>query len=94
MPEDPYKNLKINVGAVVKPRTSLSNKTGSWRSEKPVIDHQECISCGICEKFCPDMSVKDVGEGRFEIDLEYCKGCGICAIECPANAIEMVKEEK
>ncbi len=94
MTEDPYEDLKISKGAVVKPRTTLVNKTGSWRSEKPIIDHEKCIACGNCEKFCPDMAVKETEEGKFEIDLEYCKGCGICAEECPVKAIIMEEEEK
>ncbi len=92
--EDPYNNLTITKGVVAKPNTSLVNKTGSWREFKPVIDHEECIACGMCETVCPDMSAKEVEEGRFEIDLDYCKGCGICAKECPVDAIEMVKEGK
>ncbi|MFP4006160.1 MAG: 4Fe-4S binding protein [Candidatus Hadarchaeia archaeon] len=94
MVKDPYDNLKITKGAVAEPRTSLVNKTGSWRSFKPVIDHDTCIGCGNCEKFCPDMAAKEVEEDRYEFDLDYCKGCGICAKECPVDAIEMVKEEK
>ncbi|KXB06336.1 pyruvate synthase [candidate division MSBL1 archaeon SCGC-AAA382A20] len=94
MVEDPYKDLKISVGAVVKPCTTLANKTGSWREFKPVIDHERCVACGNCEKYCPDMAIKEVEEGRFEIDLDYCKGCEICAEECPIDAVEMVREEK
>lgn len=94
MVKDPYKNLKLTKGAVVAPCTTLANKTGSWRTFRPVVDHEKCISCGTCEKFCPDMAIKDVGEGRYEVDLDYCKGCGICAEECPVDAIEMKKEEK
>lgn len=94
MAKDPYEKLKMTKGAVVEPCTTLVNKTGSWREFRPVIDHEECIGCGTCEKFCPDMAIKEVKEDRFEVDLDYCKGCEICAEECPVDAIEMVKEEK
>lgn len=94
MVEDPYEDLKITKGVVARPCTSMVNKTGSWRTFRPVIDHDECVGCGNCEKFCPDMAVKEVEENRYEIDLDYCKGCGICAEECPVDAIEMVKEGK
>ncbi len=94
MSRDPYEKLKMSIGIVAEPGTSLVNKTGEWREFRPVIDHKTCISCGICEKYCPDMAVKDVGEGYYEIDLDYCKGCGICAEECPVGAIKMVREEK
>ena len=92
--EDPYENLKITKGVVVMPSTSLVNETGSWRSFRPVIDHDKCIACGMCETVCPDMSVKEVEEGKYEVDLRYCKGCGICSVECPVDAIEMEKEEE
>jgi len=94
MTEDPYNDLEISKGAVVEPRTTLVNKTGSWRSKRPVIDHEKCIGCGNCEKFCPDMAVKETEEGKFEVDLDFCKGCGICAEECPVDAIKMEKEKK
>lgn len=94
MSKNPYENLKITKGAVAKPRTSLVNKTGSWRSEKPVVNQEECINCGVCVKFCPDMSIKEVEDGKIEVDLDYCKGCSICARECPVDAIKMEKEEK
>lgn len=94
MTKNPYEDLKLTKGAVVRPGTTLVNKTGSWRAFRPKIDHETCIGCGTCEKFCPDMAVKEVEEDRFEVDLDYCKGCGICAEECPVDAIEMVKEEK
>jgi 2-oxoisovalerate ferredoxin oxidoreductase delta subunit len=71
----------------------LHNKTGAWRNIKPVVDKEKCIQCGICWKFCPDMSI--IIEAEFPvIDYVYCKGCGICAEECPTKCIAMVEEEK
>jgi 2-oxoisovalerate ferredoxin oxidoreductase delta subunit len=71
----------------------LYNKTGAWRNIKPVVDKAGCIQCGICWKFCPDMSI--LIEDEFPvIDYVYCKGCGICAEECPTKCIAMVEEEK
>jgi 2-oxoisovalerate ferredoxin oxidoreductase delta subunit len=71
----------------------LYNKTGVWRNIRPVVDASKCIQCGICWKFCPDMSI--VIENEFPvIDYIYCKGCGICAEECPTKCIAMVEEEK
>ncbi len=69
------------------------NKTGSWRNLRPVLDKEKCIKCGICWKFCPDVSISIDEEDYPVVNLDFCKGCGICATECPKDAIEMVKEE-
>ena len=86
---------KISVGEVIEePGSTIKNKTGGWRSFRPVIDKTKCIKCGTCWKFCPDNAVRKNEKGEFEINYDYCKGCGICAKECPVKAIKMVKEEK
>ena len=44
-----------SIGAVVRePGSSRKNKTGSWRTFKPVHDREKCIECGICYYFCPE----------------------------------------
>jgi 2-oxoacid:acceptor oxidoreductase delta subunit (pyruvate/2-ketoisovalerate family) len=78
---------------VAKPGSSINNKTGSWRTLKPLVLNEKCLACGTCTKFCPDGAIKIVN-GKARINYDYCKGCGICALECPAKAIIMQKEEK
>lgn len=71
----------------------LHNRTGAWRNIRPVIDLENCIQCGICWKFCPDVAI--LVEDEFPVvDYDYCKGCGICAEECPTNCIVMEEERK
>ena len=53
--------------------------TAAWRTERPVIDKQLCLNCGLCMGYCPVNSI-------------YCKGCGICSVECPKKAVSMVPE--
>lgn len=86
---------------VVEPGSTMENLTGSWRTFKPVFDHDVCINCGKCEMYCPDgciLEIKDEvnskGKNFREVDLDYCKGCGICAEGCPVKAIEMELDEK
>lgn len=69
----------------------LENKTGTWRTFRPVRDRDKCTMCLLCWFYCPDgiISRKD---GDLEFDYDYCKGCGICAAVCPVKAIEMVRE--
>jgi pyruvate ferredoxin oxidoreductase delta subunit len=65
--------------------------TGSWRTERPVLDREKCNYCGLCALYCPPQCMKDMGD-YFLPDLDFCKGCGICAQECPRDAIVMVSE--
>lgn len=79
----------VSVGAVVKePGSTRKNKTGSWRTFKPILDKEKCIDCGNCVLFCPEGCINK----EYDIDYDYCKGCGICAEECPVKAIKMERE--
>ncbi len=70
-------------------KDSTINKTGAWRTFRPVLHPENCINCNTCWKFCPDASIKlpdeSLGEDTPTINYDYCKGCGICANECPVN---------
>ena len=69
------------------------NKTGSWRSIKPVIQDSKCTACMLCWKFCPEPAIL-IENGKPVIDYDYCKGCGICIEICPKKAITLKKERK
>lgn len=84
--------MKLHYAFLSGPRTSLDNKTGSWRLTRPVLDTGKCSHCGLCELYCPDLCIVMVGD-KYVIDYDYCKGCGICAHECSAGAIQMMPEE-
>jgi len=71
------------------PGWSLDNKTGAWRSTKPILDHERCTECGLCWLYCPEACIDSE---TFDIDYDYCKGCGICAEECRPGAIKMERE--
>ena len=73
--------------------TTRYNKTGGWRSLRPIINKDKCISCILCWKFCPEPCITIV-EGMPVIDYNYCKGCGICIEVCPKKAIEFEEEHK
>jgi 2-oxoacid:acceptor oxidoreductase delta subunit (pyruvate/2-ketoisovalerate family) len=76
---------------VFEPGWSEDNRTGAWRSERPVVDLEKCIRCDLCWIFCPDGCIDRTAD--YAIDYGYCKGCGICAVECPRDAIRMVRED-
>jgi 2-oxoacid:acceptor oxidoreductase delta subunit (pyruvate/2-ketoisovalerate family) len=48
----PRNTKKINLNTA--PNTSRNNKTGSWRTKKPVTDYALCIGCSLCAKVCPE----------------------------------------
>ena len=75
-------------GAVVKePGSTRKNKTGSWRTFKPVADKDKCISCGACAAECPVGCISQ-GDTTYVIDKNSCIGCGTCAGVCPVSAPE------
>jgi pyruvate ferredoxin oxidoreductase delta subunit len=75
----------------VGPGSFIDNKTGSWRTFKPVYDLEKCNMCRFCWFYCPEGCIYDKKEEMI-FDFDYCKGCGICANECPKDAIEMVRD--
>lgn len=84
---------------IVKPNTTIVNKTGGWRTFKPKFSYDKCISCGICSRICPEACIameisKQYKKQKPIIDYDYCKGCGLCAEECPVKAVIMKREEK
>jgi pyruvate ferredoxin oxidoreductase gamma subunit len=68
-----------------------ASRTGTM----PVLNHEKCIHCGVCDLVCPDMClVWGDGEegGKFErelmgVDYRYCKGCLRCVESCPTGAL-------
>ena len=91
---------KLTLGAVSdKPGSSRSNKTGSWRTFKPIIN-DKCIACGICVQYCPEACIelksvkgaKSRSGKRAVIDYDFCKGCMICYEVCPAKAISKERD--
>ena len=88
---------ELPCGAIIEDmKAVLDNKTGAWRSARPVWNKDTCINCLTCWIYCPDASIV-VEDGKMTgINYDYCKGCGICAAVCPpkVHAIEMEQERK
>ena len=87
---------KHPAGGVIKDvGSSTVNKTGSWRTFRPIVDTPKCTGCSTCERFCPDGSIViDKTKRKAEVDYDYCKGCMICAEVCPVKCISKQVEEK
>ena len=76
---------------IVSDRPMSENKTGNWRSLRPLIHAERCTGCLICWKFCPEACVSLTDKVPL-IDLSYCKGCGVCVQECPQECVEFLPE--
>jgi len=91
--EEVDKLLELSKIISISLRDTTGNKTGLWRTVKPVIDYAKCknrgLKCGICRKFCPEPAILVDENGKVTIDYDHCKGCGVCSEECPLKAIEM-----
>jgi pyruvate ferredoxin oxidoreductase delta subunit len=86
---------ELEIGAIITDAGSMtSEKTGSWRAHRPIIDNKKCIKCGLCWAYCPDFSIEITDQGEYVVNLDFCKGCGICAKECPVKAITMKEEHE
>ena len=72
----------------------VAGNTGSWRLERPSVDHEACVKCGICATYCPTDVIRIDKEKKEGLSIlwDYCKGCGICANECPRQCITMIDE--
>jgi uncharacterized protein (DUF362 family)/Pyruvate/2-oxoacid:ferredoxin oxidoreductase delta subunit len=57
---------------------------------RPVINHNECVHCRICQNDCPRGAIKESG-GRLKIDYRNCIRCFCCQEFCPEGAITVGK---
>jgi len=53
---------------------------------RPVIDHRECVQCGVCQEHCPQHAITVVGN-KLEINYRNCIRCFCCQEFCPQGAI-------
>jgi len=76
-----------NVGMGLAPRSGklLQHSNTAVRQ-----DHDKCIACGACVRWCPADAIELVQNGSRQyarIDPDACIGCGECTAICPTGAM-------
>lgn len=79
-------------GVILRAGSSVDYETGSWRSQRPIINWDRCTHCMLCWVYCPDSCFSVRNQRLVDVDYTHCKGCGICANQCPPKCIEMAPE--
>lgn len=80
-------------GAIIENKQENYPQIGGWKDILFSVS-EKCIGCGMCEKHCPEATIrmKMIGNKKHAlINPEFCKGCGICASVCPVAAIDSKK---
>jgi len=68
------------------------NDVGFIGAIEPVLDRDQCISCGLCANTCAEGAITmDDGEKPLYC-LEKCVNCGDCVKVCPASAWKAAKK--
>lgn len=55
---------------------------------KPYFNHDECIGCSDCQRYCPPKAIEMVNR-RPVVDLKKCIRCYCCQELCPEKAVEI-----
>ncbi|MGQ1891997.1 Coenzyme F420 hydrogenase/dehydrogenase, beta subunit C-terminal domain [Thermophagus sp. OGC60D27] len=66
------------------------NKSVNW-----IANNGLCSGCGTCQSICPvgciEISLKEDGQFRPEIDPSVCTNCGLCTKVCPFSSLHYKK---
>lgn len=57
---------------------------------------EECLSCGQCEKICPNKAIEMVNINEEDdypkIDMSRCCFCRLCQDICPTDALKLTEQ--
>lgn len=57
----------------------------SFEPKVPVVNHDTCTTCMLCEKICPYFAITYTD--KIIMNPEKCFGCELCISKCPVKAI-------
>ncbi len=74
---------------------SRAGKLEQHSTSKPVVMVDNCVACGMCERYCPTGAVKVISDKSGDvkvaahavIDYDTCIGCGQCVAMCNYGAM-------
>ena len=78
------KNLGMGCG-------STRGKAEMHDSERPAVNEDICVGCGVCAENCAHSAIRV--DGRAYVDYDKCKGCGRCIGVCPTKAMKPGEED-
>lgn len=55
-----------------------------------IIDQEKCISCGLCNRYCPLGMIHVEPETNKAFKCDLCGGAPQCVQACPVQALELV----
>jgi len=91
----PVEAARVAAPDITRPASSELAQTGSWRTQRPVIDYELCNRCSwVCSTLCPDSAIKVDADHTPRIDYDHCKGCMVCVAVCPPHAIRAEREQQ
>lgn len=80
--------MKTKIGVTGCPNSCAKpqeNDIGLVGAVEPVLYEDKCISCGLCEKVCPNQAITMV-DGKPVMDKSRCLLEGNCIFSCPTDA--------
>jgi len=69
---------------------SRQGKLELHSSSQPIIDKEQCTSCGQCVKNCASDAIHLDANKKAEINYQKCVGCGQCVAVCQFEAAQPV----
>lgn len=88
-----FKQIKISSEEIYHlPMPGLMKYLVGWMAEKPVIDQNKCINCGVCVELCP---AKALSKSKRKPIFIYskCIRCFCCQEMCPKHAISIKRNK-
>lgn len=80
--------MKTKIGVSACPNSCAKpqeNDIGLVGAIEPVLCEEKCVSCGLCEKVCPNQAITMV-DGKPVLDKSRCLLEGRCIFSCPTDA--------